>query len=471
MENLYNELKEYASGDSYPFHMPGHKRNIRKLECINPYQLDITEIDGFDNLHNPEGILRECLEEAARFYKTKKTYFLVNGSTCGILAAISAATLKNKKILIARNCHVSVYNTVYLRNLQPAYLYSEIIEPFGIQGEIRVEEVEKALCADPQIGTVVIVSPTYDGLVSDIRAIAGVVHSHEAVLIVDEAHGAHFGMHEMFPPSAISLGADLVIQSLHKTLPSFTQTALLHLCSERISSTELERFLSIFQTSSPSYVLMAGIDRCIRMMSTEGKQLFESYAALLLKYRNQMKSLKKIRLFDGGSTTLSDPSKLLFSVRGCAMTGSGLSEILRLSYGLQMEMASSDYILALSSCMDTEEGFVRLCNALNEIDLQIKGSDPKEQNEEPLSFRAETVISIKEALESKAVHAEPNALTGRISAEFIYLYPPGIPLLVPGERITDSIIKIMKNFLESGLKLSGPESGKLESIKVVQENT
>ena len=226
MSDLYRKLIEYAGSDYYPFHMPGHKRNINEGVC--PYAYDITEIEGFDNLHEPMGILRLAMEEAAAFYESDKTYFLVNGSTCGLLSAICALTAKEDKVLVARNCHKAVYNALFLHELMPVYIYPEYIEAWGISGGISPYKLAYLLEEHKEIRVVVITSPTYEGVVSDIEKIAAIVHEKQRILIVDEAHGAHFGMHGELPRPALSKGADVVIQSLHKTLPALTQTALLH---------------------------------------------------------------------------------------------------------------------------------------------------------------------------------------------------------------------------------------------------
>lgn len=231
--NLLKRLKEYGDSDFYPFHMPGHKRQYRDpflSEFPNPFSIDITEINGFDNLHHPEGILKDSMEWAAEIYGSDKTYYLVNGSSCGILSAISATVDSRGTILMSRNCHKSAFHGVFLNQLNAKYIYPQFISEMGLQGGILAEDVEGLLKKYPDIDAVLVVSPTYDGVVSDIKAIAQVVHRFGVPLIVDEAHGAHFsfGKNNGFPVSALDLGADIVIQSLHKTLPSLTQTALLH---------------------------------------------------------------------------------------------------------------------------------------------------------------------------------------------------------------------------------------------------
>ena len=222
---MYQQLISYGESDVYPFHMPGHKR--RALPFPNPYTIDITEIDGFDNLHHAEGLIREAEERAAKLYGADRSYYLVNGSTCGLLAAICAAARRGDKVLAARNCHKAVYHAISMQGLAAEFLYPAITRG-DLQGQITAAQVEEALTKHPDIAVVILASPTYEGIVSDVAAIAACCHAHGAALIVDEAHGAHFGFGAGFPENAVRLGADAVIMSLHKTLPSFTQTALLH---------------------------------------------------------------------------------------------------------------------------------------------------------------------------------------------------------------------------------------------------
>ena len=266
MYNIFDKLKNYSDSDYYAFHMPGHKRNLDLMDETSPYRIDITEIDGFDDLHHAEGLLKEAQERAAKVYHASETHFLINGSTAGILSAILGTTEKGDSILVARNCHKSVYHAIYLNELDPVYIYPKFDTEQGLSTEIDAEDVQKALEEHPKIRAVMIVSPTYDGVVSDIEKIAEIVHEAGCLLIVDEAHGAHFGFDPYFPESANMYGADLVINSLHKTLPALTQTALLHVNGERVNRRKVKRYLDMLQTSSPSYILMASIDACIHLV-------------------------------------------------------------------------------------------------------------------------------------------------------------------------------------------------------------
>ena len=263
MATIYEKLKAYSDSDYYGFHMPGHKRKMHMSWDADPYTVDITEIEGFDDLHHAEGILKEAQERAARIYHADETHFLVNGSTVGILSAIMGVTDKGDQILVARNCHKSVYHAIYLNELEPVYVYPEYDEKTGLNGEVKADEIALLLEKNPNIKAVMIVSPTYDGVVSDVKKIAEVAHAHEIPLIVDEAHGAHFGFDPYFPKNANENGADIVIHSVHKTLPSLTQTALLHINGTFVNREKVRMYLHMLQSSSPSYVLMASIDECM----------------------------------------------------------------------------------------------------------------------------------------------------------------------------------------------------------------
>ena len=251
-DRLYKKLEEYGKSDFYPFHMPGHKRNPLAVEGDFPVERDITEIDGFDNLHHAEDILKRAQEDTARLYGVLESFYSINGSSGAILAAVSAAVDKGGQILVARNCHKAVYHAIYLRELSATYIYPHEDPKLGINGGISPGRVEMYLAENPDIQAVLITSPTYDGIVSDVARIAEIAHHYGVPLIVDEAHGAHFRFSDYFPVSAAQLGADVVINSVHKTLPCLTQTGVLHLCSDRVSRQKLKRILGIYQSSSPS---------------------------------------------------------------------------------------------------------------------------------------------------------------------------------------------------------------------------
>ncbi len=473
--NLYDKLLQYQSSEMYPFHMPGHKR--RKDDFANPFLIDITEIEGFDNLHHAEGILKDAQDRAAALYHSEETYFLVNGSTCGILAAVSACTARAGKILMARNCHKAAYHAAYLRGLDIEYLYPEKEDIFGINGGIHEDIVERALEEFQDIQAVMITSPTYDGVVSNVEKIAQIVHRKGIPLIVDEAHGAHFGFHEYFPKSSVEMGADLVIHSLHKTLPSLTQTALLHVNGNRVDRECLRRFLDIYQTSSPSYVFMAGMDSCVCLLEKRGGELFESLRRNLEVFYKQTESLGCIYLANHGLMGKSgihdfDRSKLVISARNAGFTGNQLANLLRNRYHLELEMAGGSYGLALTSISDTEEGFLRLSEALKEIDACLENKIEKNTEKSTLTIediviKNEVWCRIHEALESPGESVLLEKAEGKICREFVYLYPPGIPMLVPGEIISREVLGKIRRLVREGYSVQGMADYSAEHIQVM----
>ena len=536
MPYLYDELVRYCGSDAYPFHMPGHKRRLGQLN--DPFSFDITEIDGFDNLHHAEGILLEAEKRAARLYGAEETHFLVNGSTAGILSAIGAVTTAGGHLLMMRASHKAAYHAVAAGGLTAHYLSglcggsaphirlvggfgkrtsSDGAEPGRSQADGLTEldcgqpadpaEVERALAEDPRIQAVYITSPTYDGIVSDVRAIAEIAHRHGIPLIVDEAHGAHFGMHEIFPESSVKLGADLVIHSVHKTLPSLTQTALIHVQGKLVSRRRLREMLDICQTSSPSYVLMASIDQCIRMLESQGRELFDRLAENLRWFYTAVADLSSISCI-----VTDDPSKIL--LRPAGHEAGELYDALRQTWHLQPEMLSRSYVLMLSSIGDDEEGFRRLSEALHQIDRSwsTAGSPPtvgkaampegdrrkpvgigEQEEQEALSAVTgpeasremagsadrpaehargsfpEAVMTIRKAQDSAQERVLFAEAAGRVSGEYLYLYPPGIPLITPGERIPDDLPVRVRDLMAAGYAVEGADDYSLSSIWCVDQ--
>ena len=454
MASLYDKLIEYNKSDYYGFHMPGHKRNEKMFGTRLPYGIDITEIDGFDDLHHAETLIKDQEERAARLYKAEETHFLVNGSTVGILSAILGVTNRGDKILVARNCHKSVYNAMELNGLRPIYIYPEYEKDLQINGEVSGEKIEILLNENPDIKAVMIVSPTYDGVLSDVEKIAQIVHKRGIPLIVDEAHGAHFGFHPYFPENSNVKGADIVIHSVHKTLPSLTQTALIHINGEIVDREKVRKYLHMLQSSSPSYILMASIDRCMELLESEGDTLFELYVQRIDVLRTELQGLKHLEILQ---TEQFDRSKFLISVKKTGITSKKLADILLHTYHLQMEMTGGTYVLAMTALGDTKEGFERLKRALFEIDQSL--SDERQEDHLPVELPKLPLVCTNEEIERKKCGNEElilwKASIGRISTEYAYVYPPGIPLIVPGEQITQEAIQVLALYAELGFSVEG----------------
>lgn len=465
MGKLEEKLENYFNENYLPMHMPGHKRNIKLLGEKLPYKIDITEIEGFDDLHHPEGIIKEIEEKAKKIYKSKKSFILVNGSTCGILAGIRSVVNYGDKVLVARNSHKSVYNAIELNCLNPIYVLPKI-DKYGINKNVEANDIEKILEKNKDIKLVIITSPTYEGVLSDIKAIVNIAHKYKVPVLVDEAHGAHLKFMENSNFEALNCGADIVIQSLHKTLPALTGTAILHIKGDLVKEEDVRRELSIFETSSPSYILISSIDECLDLIERNGKKLFLDYQENLKYFYNEAKTLKKFKVLGNEllnnnnkknieeiEKSLYDFGKIVVITKNTNITGKELSDILRKDYKIEVEMASTYYIIAMTSICDNKESFERLLNALKEIDLKLK----KTIEDNSASYEIQLPkkeMTINEALNSKKFMLENyKNLEGKISKEYIFAYPPGIPIITPGEVFDKNIINIIEKYMKANIEL------------------
>lgn len=449
--------------------MPGHKRQ----SCGNLppalYGSDITEIDGFDNLHHPEGILRDLQRHAAELCGAEESFYLINGSTGGILSAVSAALPEGGHILMARNCHKSAYHAAYLRKLQITYLLPEVMQGYDISDAITAEQVRAALEREPGIQAVLIVSPTYEGRISEIRRIAETVHAKGIPLIVDEAHGAHLGWSSAVAENSCRQGADIVIQSVHKTLPALTQTALLHVNGSLIDRDRLRRFLRIYQSSSPSYLLMASIDNALQYMEEHAE---EALCVFRRRYEALYERLKGCHClsFLPLEDARQDIGKFFISVKNTTITGKQLYDILLHRYHIQLEMAAESFGLAMFTVNDGQEGYDRMAAALLEIDAGLSRGeaesqkrcdtgltrkDTGEQEKAVLFSCPQTGLPLAEGWDRETKEVSLAQSIGSCVGEFVNLYPPGIPVLVPGERMTAEIEQRISLWLQQGMDVQG----------------
>ena len=462
MGELYRKLRTYSKTDYYPYHMPGHKRRLYGELPPQIMNIDITEINGFDNLHAPEEILLDLQREAAALYGAEESFYLINGSTCGILAAISAAVPEGGRILMTRGAHKSAYHAAYLRNLTVSYLYPEMMKEYDIYDAVTPEQIAQALEHGPVPDAVFLVSPTYEGRIANIEEIAKIVHSKGIPLIVDEAHGAHLGLAEGFARNSCQCDADLVIHSVHKTLPALTQSALLHVNGHRIDRERLRRFLHIYQSSSPSYVLMAGIDNALQVVREQGQYLFARFQVNYLRMLTELSECKNLQFLPLDAS--QDIGKLVILSGKAGLSGQQIYDILLEKYHLQLEMAAADHCLAMFTIGDSEEAYRRMAEALLAIDRDITAgkwqSQPvvehRETEEESLYRRQpEAILSLADAWDAGKEEIPLAQATGRIAGDFVNLYPPGIPVLVPGERIEEIHCRKLAEYLAEGLNVQG----------------
>ncbi|MCI6859369.1 MAG: aminotransferase class I/II-fold pyridoxal phosphate-dependent enzyme [Eubacterium sp.] len=433
--------------------MPGHKRkdsgNFFGIEAM-----DITEIRGYDNLHCPEGMIRESMDLLRKIYGTRESWYLVGGSTMGILISVSSVCKPGDKILIGRNCHKAVYNCIRLLQLEAVYCYPEVSGQFDVYKDMKPESIEEILKEHPDVKAVVITSPTYEGVVSDVTGIKKVLERYDIPLIVDEAHGGHLIFHEYFPKSAVECGADLVIQSTHKTLPSFTQTAVLHLCSELVSKERIEEMIDIYETSSPSYLLLASAEYGIMYMN-EKEDKVNQYVDKLKKFRRRCGQFNHLLLIDANEMNCFDydRGKLVISVKNTNISGKQLFDCLLNDYKIELEMENLTYGIAMTSVCDAEKDYDRLWEALYEIDREMEKSER--------TVKKNQIVYPKKIMESWECSQYPSykvdleQAEGKICGKYVMIYPPGSPILVPGEKIIKEVVENIRYYLYNGYNVTG----------------
>lgn len=392
--------------------MPGHKRNP-KFNIIGS-EIDITEIDGFDNLHEAKDVLLDIENRLQNLYKSKKSFLMVNGSTVGILSAIFAVCDDGDKVIVARNCHKSVYNACMLKKLKIVYIEPEYDLENGYYTRINQETIDKAIHENPDARAVIITSPTYEGIISNIKC--------DIPLIIDSAHGAH--LFDRYPQG------DIVISSLHKTMPALTQTAVANIYNQRYID-RFKLYLDIFETSSPSYILMASVDKCLDYIDKHGYKLN--------KFEVELNKLK-IKAVD-------DKSKIIISTASTDITGTELAEILRNQFCIEVEASSINYVTLITTVGDENNALENLKKALIAIDKSI-GLKQNNIIEKPLC-----PIDIEQITIESGIETDIEKSVGKTSNEFIYAYPPDIPILCPNEIITNELICYINKAISAGVNL------------------
>lgn len=438
-KTLYETLAGLAAANPARFHMPGHKGRGSKTA-----ETDFTELEGLDNLHAPKGIIKTAQEQAAAFFGAERTFFLVNGASSGIIASVLAQTEENFPVVCARNSHISVYKGLCLSGARPVYAEAELIPGLGICGGVNPESIGRALAENSDATAVFIVSPTYEGVTSNIRKIAEISHKHGIPLVVDEAHGSHFGFGSVFPETALSQGADVVIQSWHKTLNALGQAAVLHVNGSRVDTERLAFYLSVLQTTSPSYALMASLDRNRALLEQQGNTLFARYERNLGYLRLGLSKTGSFRLLGKeivgeASVTGFDPGKIVLLSNGAGME---LDAFLR-ERGIYAEMSLPGYVLLMTSFMDRKHDYKRLLEAVAEF--EPANGVCGDTLEKPLacifSRIPEAVVTPRECLKRRSETIPVERAEGRVCAGFLTPYPPGIPIAAPGEVITPEIVE------------------------------
>ena len=474
---VFDAAVKYADLRPAYFCVPGHRYEIgiddrfRKFAGDNIFKIDITETRITDDLHHPEGVLKEAQSLAAGLWGADHTFFLVNGSTCGNEAMILSAVKPGEKIMIAGNSHRSVYSALILSGAEPVYISPAFEEDWGIQGGIDPDEAERMFQVHPGCQALVMTSPDYYGMVSDVRSLAEVCHRHGVMLLVDEAHGTHCYFSERLPEGALSCGADMCVQSVHKTAGALTQSALLHVKSRLADPDTLRRSLQIVQTSSPSYILLNSIDTARRDLAVHGKDMAEKALELADTARKRIRSIPGLRCMgreiEGNAAIFRyDETRLIISARELGVTGFKLKSILLDEYNVEVEMADRQNIVAVVTFANTEEEIERLVFALNDIAEKHSDGKPLPETGKPPG-QAVYAMSPRDAFFAEKKRVPWKEAEGQISAEMIAPYPPGIPLIRPGELLTAEILDYLEQVKRSGGSVHGLSDETMETVMVI----
>lgn len=473
---LFTALKDYHKRNVVPFDVPGHKHG-KGLNEFTEYvgstvmELDVNSMKCLDNICNPIGVIKEAETLAAYAYGADHGYFLVNGTTSGVQAMIMSACEPGDKVIIPRNAHKSAVAGLIISGAIPIYIQPEVNEELGIAMGVSVESVEQTIGRHPDAKAVFLINPTYYGASSNIKDIVRIAHRNAMAVLVDEAHGAHIGFHEEFPMSAMELGADMSAVSLHKTGGSLTQSSLLLLREGIIDPFTVKKNLNLMQTTSGSYLLMASLDVARKQLAVNGQELLTNVLALSRDARDRINQIEGLYAF--GTELIGDPgvyafdeSKLGVNVRKLGLTGFEVYDILRDEYNIQAELADYYNIMAIISLGDTKEALDALVDALADIAMKHRRDDEIKMVNNILN-NPDVIISPRDAYYSNKRVVKLEEAEGEISGESIMAYPPGIPVVTPGERITKEMIAHIQMLKEEETLVQGTEDPYVEYVRVL----
>lgn len=472
---LFDVVSAYLKDDRAPFYMPGHKRGqgiapeFKALLGENLFRLDLPELPGLDVA------IAAAQELAAAAYRADRTWFLVNGSTCGIEAMVLAVCQPGDKILLGRNCHKAAIAALILSGAVPIYLETEYNSAFDLDCGVSPQTVQTALRAHPEAKAVLIVSPNYYGVCGEVEKIAALARSHRVPLLVDAAHGAHLGFHPELPMAALTAGADLVVQSTHKVTSGLTQASMLHLQGDLVASDRVSRALQLVQSTSPNLMLLTSLDVARRQMVLHGKELLEGTITLANRARSLISQIQGFSTFDGMQIPTLDPTRLTVMVDRSGLTGFDVDTILHSALGIMPEMPTLTQLVFILSLGNREVDIDRLVEALKQIseDQSYKRSAVSDQRSALYRFDPQRLTPIVKITPREAFFASRDRLSfvaaiGRVSAELVCPYPPGIPILVPGEEITAAVVKYLQRVKQAGGSMNGCSDESLETIQVVR---
>ncbi|MFZ7942146.1 MULTISPECIES: aminotransferase class I/II-fold pyridoxal phosphate-dependent enzyme [Bacillaceae] len=478
---LFSGLVAHARKNPIQFHIPGHKKGagmdpeFRQFIGENALSIDLINIGPLDDLHHPKGMIKEAQELAAEAFGADHTFFSVQGTSGAIMTMVMAVCGPGDKIIIPRNVHKSIMSAIVFSGAIPVFIHPEIDRELGISHGITTDAVEKALEQHPDAKGVLVINPTYFGISADLKKIVEIAHSYNVPVLVDEAHGVHIHFHDDLPMSAMQAGADMAATSVHKLGGSMTQSSILNVKEGLVSAKHVQSILSMLTTTSTSYLLLASLDVARKQLATKGKALINRTIQLAQSIRKRINEIDHIHCIGeeilGSKATFDyDPTKLIISVKELGLTGYEVEKWLREKHNIEVELSDLYNILCIITFGDTEKEAALLVNALKELAAEYKDQAGKIEPVEVLLPE----IPILALTPRDAFYAETEVIPfaeseGRIIAEFVMVYPPGIPIFIPGEIITEENLHYIRENLEAGLPVQGPEDDEIKFIHVIKE--
>jgi arginine decarboxylase len=478
---LFSGLVEHAKKNPVQFHIPGHKKGagidteFRNFIGDNALSIDLINIGPLDDLHSPKGMIKKAQDLAAEAFGADHTYFSVQGTSGAIITMIMAVCGPGDKIIVPRNVHKSVMSAIVFSGATPIFIHPEVDPNLGISHGITNDSVERALQQHPDAKGVLVINPTYFGIVADLKKIVEIAHSYHVPVLVDEAHGVHIHFHEDLPISAMQAGADMAATSVHKLGGSMTQSSILNVREGLVSAGRVQAILSMLTTTSTSYLLLASLDVARKRLATEGRELIDKTIQLSQYIRNEINQIEHLycvgeEILGTKATFGYDPTKLIISIKDLGLTGYDVEKWLRENYNIEVEMSDLYNILCIITPGDTQKEADILITALKELSKEFHYLSGKVAAQVLLPDIPKLALTPRDAFYSKTEVVPVEEAVGRIIAEFVMVYPPGIPIFIPGEIITkDNLSYIQKN-MEVGLPVQGPEDDEIKFLRVIKEH-
>lgn len=478
---LFTAIRKHAEKNPIQFHIPGHKKgngmdpDFREFIGENALSIDLINIGPLDDLHLPKGIIKQAQGLAAKAFGADYTFFSVQGTSGAIIAMIMSVCNPGDKILVPRNVHKSIMSAIVFSGAIPIFIHPEVDSYFGISHGITPDSIEKALKFHPDTRAVLVINPTYYGVSGDLKKIVKIAHSRNIPVLVDEAHGAHIHFHRDLPLSAMEAGADMAATSVHKLGGSLTQSSILNLQGNLVSPKRVQSVLSMLTTTSTSYLLLSSLDVARKSLATEGYVLLEDTIRKAEETRSKINEIPHLycmgrEVLESSAAVSMDPTKLLISVKELGITGYDVEKWLRNRFNIEVELSDLYNILCIVTPGDTEQDLLLFIQALTELSKEYQTQVDKNVDSSVLLPE----IPLLALTPREAFYADTEVIPfeeseGRIIAEFVMVYPPGIPIFIPGEIITqDNLVYTRKN-VEAGLPVQGAEDEELKSIRVIKE--